>query len=396
MWMAGALLLVGCDASSPPGDATAEPFVRDSAGIEIVELGPVSYDQLPQWRLADRPDVDIGQVEGEEPYLLFRVPAGRVLLDGRIAIINNVQIRMFDESGVHLWSQGRRGDGPAEYRNPRTLSVVAGDTLVVWDIWTFKVLTSEGNFVRVVRPDSLNTSPRIHGATARGEVLAWDCTSEFHDGPVYRERRIMCDAMILDLDGRFRRSLGRRMTYRDLLHPRTMMATQDPWERFPVAGASLEGTWYGSGRDYELWYYSDTSRLPRIIRWKGPDRTVTEDDIRSYDKRIREQNLPASQIQFEASIPKPDRIPAFQELVIDGTGRLWLRDYERWDRERPAPIVRWTILARDGLAVLGRFEHPEGLRLLDAGPGWVLVCEPDELDVEHVRIYQLVAPPGTE
>jgi len=119
---------------------------------------------------------------------------------------------------------------------------------------------------------------------------------------------------------------------------------------------------------------------------------VTEEDIRSYDRRIEAQDLPAAELEFEKSIPKPERLPAYSRMFVDGLGRPWLLDYRRWDEEEEysSPLRRWTVLAADGSAVLGRFEHHEDVRFYDAGEGWVLVVEPDELEVEHVRLYPLV------
>jgi len=203
----------------------------------------------------------------------------------------------------------------------------------------------------------------------------------------------MCDMFITDLEGRVLGDLGEAVAGRMVVHPTRMLGMAPPWEGRPVLGAGPAGAWYGPGDRYELRLYHDSGTPARIVRWQGPDRTVTEDDVRSYDRKIESQDLPAADIAFEKSIPKPERFPTFTYMLVDGSGRLWLRDFERWDLERP-PVYRWTVIAADGSEILARFEHDREARPLDAGDGWVLLRELDELEVEYVRMYPLVETGG--
>ncbi|MYE94691.1 MAG: hypothetical protein F4238_15175, partial [Gemmatimonadetes bacterium] len=88
--------------------------VRDSAGIRIVENARPADDSRLPWRIGPEPTVSIGEVTGEEAYLLHGADAAVMLPDGRIVVANTGtgEIRVFDAAGVHQATWGRAGGGP--------------------------------------------------------------------------------------------------------------------------------------------------------------------------------------------------------------------------------------------------------------------------------------------
>lgn len=61
---------------------------RDSAGIRIVDNARPADDSRLPWRIGAEPAVSIGEVVGEEAYLLYRANDATILPDGRIVIAN--------------------------------------------------------------------------------------------------------------------------------------------------------------------------------------------------------------------------------------------------------------------------------------------------------------------
>ena len=114
------LLAVGCDAQVDTPAGAAGLNRRDSAGVEIVEVGGDYLDRLPTWRIGGDPSVVVGQVEGEEPYLFTAIDESSVavLEDGTLAIADggvgsgSAEIRLFDSSGTFLRRFGGVGEGP--------------------------------------------------------------------------------------------------------------------------------------------------------------------------------------------------------------------------------------------------------------------------------------------
>ncbi|MFQ5702893.1 MAG: hypothetical protein ACE5HT_02615 [Gemmatimonadales bacterium] len=83
-------------------------------------------------------------------------------------------------------------------------------------------------------------------------------------------------------------------------------------------------------------------------------------------------------------------------LHIDGDGRrsrAWVvfgrsvQEYNLPDDSR----VRWTVFDGHGM-LLGTTQFPESFRALDIGEDYVLGVWKDDVDLEHVRLYDLKKP----
>ena len=109
-----ALFVAACAGGGPGSDTYA---ARDSAGIHIVESVAPVWGEGDAWELGQRPLVDIGGLEGDPVYELYRVTNAVRLTNGRIVIGNSGsnKIRFYDESGTHLLDAGGEGEGPGEF-----------------------------------------------------------------------------------------------------------------------------------------------------------------------------------------------------------------------------------------------------------------------------------------
>lgn len=66
------LALPACEgADSPDRPATQ---VRDSAGIRIIENASPPEGSRLNWRIGSEPTLSIGEVDGDDPYLLYTWP----------------------------------------------------------------------------------------------------------------------------------------------------------------------------------------------------------------------------------------------------------------------------------------------------------------------------------
>src|SRR5688500_15639118 len=119
----------GCGAGEAPG-----AVVRDSAGIRIVENDRPAWSDEQRWRVGPEPSVDIGG-DSAPAYLLNAVRGAQRLSDGRIAVMNggSADVRLFDSTGRHLSTIGRRGQGPGEFAAPSRVLELPGDSLLVLD-----------------------------------------------------------------------------------------------------------------------------------------------------------------------------------------------------------------------------------------------------------------------
>lgn len=127
MHVLAASVVAACGA----GDrADTAPVVRDSAGITIVENSAPAWRPGEGWRIAAEPEVEIGVLEGEAPYQLYRVRDAVRLPDGRIVIANggSNELRYFAPDGRWLGTVVLpRGFNPTEIGEEYILGIQRDD-----------------------------------------------------------------------------------------------------------------------------------------------------------------------------------------------------------------------------------------------------------------------------
>jgi len=83
-------------------------------------------------------------------------------------------------------------------------------------------------------------------------------------------------------------------------------------------------------------------------------------------------------------MPHADFMPAFEALLLDSEGYLWVED-----KNIPGDTLRtWTVFDKSGVPET-RLSLPATNRVLDIGRDFVMAVFRDELDVEYVRVYPL-------
>lgn len=386
-----ALLVAACGAGDRTRPVTA---VRDSAGIVIVQNHPDRSTDSCAISPAAR--VDIGVAQGAPEYQLYRVQSGTILSDGRIAIVNQGtdEIRVYDANGRFLYAFGRAGDGPGEFRNVFLIWSIGEDTLVVADYrpWRFSFFTAGGEFIRSVQPDPLySNTPETVGLMSDGSFIlgreSWageepgfnmqHVTLVRHDKTgatldtigVYNSRRIG----ILSRELRFMGS--------PIFEPRTSIVAAG--ERIVIARR---------GRP-ELAVLNSAGRLQRLIRWSTGDRTVTSDEVDTYRNSILalygDSGIQRRIAEARVSDDRPvnDIFPANGTVRIDQAWRLWVQRYPRpsWPDD-----LRWWVFGRDGRFLCHLVIPPmDTWDILEIGRDYLLTVQRDELDIEHVRIFNI-------
>ena len=393
-----AVTALACQQDQQPqlGPTGLESVVRDSAGIRITEnTRPPEGSRLP-WRIGPEPTVSIGELEGEEPYMLHGAGSFDRLSDGRIVVANrgSSEVRMFDASGSHLVSWGGEGEGPGEFVSLSDVAPWPGDSIVAWYSpgMGISVFDADGNFGRsfVLQSGEVETwrRPRPIAVRADGTILSILDPED-------------ADTAVVDIwnaDGALSASLGTHP------HREVIVTTNEQGYRelsLPAYGRELvTGQWgdlvvAGHTTRYEIRAFRGDGTLARIVRREHVLRAPTEEDRESY---MEEQlalyatipNMPPEIVEqarksFE-STPLAETFPVFSMVLSDAAGNLWVREYDFPREERPAPL--WTVFDPDG-RVLGFVETPNGLRIGQIGEDYILGHYQDELDVEHVQVWPL-------
>lgn len=387
------LAVVACDGGS--GDAPAA-LVRDSAGIVIVEnVWPDSAD-VPWWTLDGEPLVDIGSADAEEQNALFRVGDALRLSDGRIVVTNGgaADVRYYSAEGEHLRTTGRRGDGPGEFRSPRWLFPMSGDSVVVVDVRRASVLDGRGEFVRDFLIGGPGASVSAIGRLSDGSIIAtaglldMEQVKDGFQRPDLAFVRLAEDGSVVDtilfvpgMEGTIRTSgsAGRI---------ESVAISLPPFGKRTVHAAAGDAIVVGTQDAPQVEVYGADGSLRRIIRTRAPMAAVTDEHLEAWYERQRSQMPAELAAQFTRRPDYEDAgkvVPPYGALELDDDGNLWIMDYD--DRIRPAG--RWSIHDREG-RLLARIALPAGFRPMHIGSDFVLGVEPDDLDVEHVRMYRLM------
>lgn len=396
--------LAGC---TRPSEAQRDFLARDSAGVEVLEVAGRSG---AAWRLASSPDVEIGQGEGDD---LYRVRGAALLSDGRIAVANagSAELRIYSHAGKRLASAGRFGRGPGEFVLLTGMSVLPGDTLLAFDSQTAQLAFFDGAG-SLVRSVPVRPPPRFMpflfpvGWLAPGRFLVRATVdgnaegSAIADGAHHTVRQPV-SLLAFGLDGGIRDDLGSfagdeasvrvgqagggRLSIQSVPMPFTRRL------RVAAAGSTVA---VGETDRYEFRLYRPDGTLRRIVRRTRRPEPVTDADLEGWiahrfpdadaaeRRRIRQEYRSAD---------LPDFLPAFEAMLLDRRGRLWIREFGRGDRDDRT--TRWSIVDPEHRKV-AQLEMPAALEPYEIGDDYVLGVWTDELGVERVRLYRLITSSG--
>lgn len=378
------------------GEADERGFeVSDSAGIRIATSGQPATERLPL--LAPEASLDIGLQEGDEAYQLTSVVDATVLSDGSIAVADAgaSMIRVYSADGRHLRSFGGAGDGPGEFRRIENLVRFGADTIGVYDTGRrrISVFSPEGSLVREVqlaqRATGLRAAPdgSFVAISGRGDLEPPARTGVIERSTVavvrFDAHGSLADTVAMARGGGMQlievgpgpSSLG-AVPYDGLSHMR-------------LAGDTIV---LGTAERCEIRKLATDGRVLELIRWDC-DLGVTEEDAsrwREYSlemaRREQPEVLPMVTLLVENTV-FPETRAAYGSFLVSGDGSIWLSALRLLPTDVPP---YWTILDAGG-RLLGDLNVPDRFLPLEVGEDYVLGRWSDELDVQHVRLYELTA-----
>jgi hypothetical protein len=165
-----------------------------------------------------------------------------------------------------------------------------------------------------------------------------------------------------------------------------------PRTRAAVAGEDVA---VSEGRRYEVRLYARDGSLKRILRRARTPLPVTPEAIAAYreaHQRGRVGSGPQGEVDAAMaraldSAPWPKSLPAYDRLMVDGTGNIWAREYAL----RRGQSESWNIFDEGG-SWLGSVQTPAGFRAEQVGATWILGVWQDAEGSEQVRMYPIVKP----
>ena len=389
-------LLLGLSAACEGSD-DATPYglgavVEDSAGVTIVTNYPAAPDSRLPWQFGAQPSLSIGSVESGEADELFRVLDATVLADGRIVIANfgSGELRVFNADGSHSGTWGRQGEGPGEFSSgPGTVAHWPGDSIAALGGYRVSLFDMDGNHGRDIALD----------VTLTGVVDLLPDGKLFASGGLLLNRRatgspdlIRSDTewAVLGVDGTRDVSLGEFPAWEDWA---VTMPDGSIGEQTHPFGRRTVGTLWGNllaigvQDSYEIKAFAPDGSLVRIVRRNSAPRKATQTELDEYFARQvagRPAEVQTRMLNMVRDMPLVESHPAFEEIVGDRAGYLWVREYRMFGEGD----VVWTVFDPEG-RIEGLVETPVGLEIFEIGEDYVLGLVEDELGVEYVQLWAL-------
>lgn len=396
---AGAVLLSGVACLSSCGDGGSHDAVveRDSAGVHIVESAAPAWDEGEEWRLSDEPVVAIGVMDGPEEYQLQRLVGAVRTRDRGIVIADGGAnlLRAFASDGTLLWSSGRPGSGPGEFRRLDALFLYA-DTLYAYDLMQqrISVVDLSGLFLRSfdVAGATGYGYARTLGRLASGDwVLQRTVYPRDEGASLTRASTIFSHlaegAAVADS---FATLPGPEQIAMPV-GPVGAYIRRAPFARIASARVAGDEFVYGGSERFELAVYSAAGTLRTLIRRPIEPEPITPADLDLWEREVEatrepySPTLPPMYHQPISSFDLPDTKAAYGRVLVDRVGNYWVGDYAL-PGQQPGS---WSVFAPDG-RWLGKVATPGGFQPTDIGDDYVLGIFRDDFDVEYVRLYELV------
>jgi hypothetical protein len=425
----------GCDGAAE----TPQPFTlsaavrRDSAGIQIVENDQPLWSDGKSWVVEPTPYLAIGQSGASSAdYYFVRVLSAFRRTNGSVAVVDQIRglISFFDSTGHFIFSVGRYGAGPGEFKHIRSAHWVENDRIAVWDEASLRVtLTgSDGAFVSMIslpgiaalrdvfRDGGLLIQSRAAASPAQLAHTDADRSMPLDDftnatppqPPRSADARLQRDSVTMgyiDANDVRRISLLRNHPIGVRALPVGQMQPLSPRLHIAVE------------RDVYFAAFSSEYRVDKIDRsgrilasWRRlftPIRVTSGDISALLDSHLRVYKAWDEPAQYGEtplrSMIEANQVatthPVFSDLMVSRDGYVWVQRYggvaDRFltDGEfKPEPARTWDVFDSSGIW-LGAVDTPHNLAVLEIGADYVLGRSVDSLDVQSVRLHKMVKPP---
>ena len=365
----------------------------------ITALTALAVGRLPttaqEWRPSERPIFEVGGLTDDLDYALSEVVGGTRLADGRVVIADRLWygLKMYSPEGELLRSVGGEGEGPGEYEYIRGMGRCAAGMVVGYDLhWDENLYSEDLEFMgtRSAHNEVLGSGPYQSDCNEGGFVLAtgWgDRGAHFSAGYF-----VATAPVVLTHDAQLVHHFGDRLSSERVgsVGPDGSPSGSGPHPFGRQTSVALGPTraYVGDAADYMVEVYDLTGgRLPDIA-WTGPDLRLTSNDFAVLVARAVADAAPSDQPRirrYYSNLPELERFPAYDRLLTDRVGNLWVRYFPR----TRAQTLDWVVFDSNG-SKIGEVSLPLRTTLLEAGADYLLVSELDDFDVPTVRVYALL------
>lgn len=372
----GALLSCGPSAT-PAADAV---IMNDARGSGVV-----------RWRLSEQPTLAIGH-EGDTLYEFNRISRVATLSDGRIVVANDYrELRFFSRGGQFLWTSGRRGPGPEEFRWVNGLAVLPDDSVAALDFYNTVrralIFDSRGRFVRAF---NLELSGRVL-RSREGEWIGLEKQGHSSTPACVKEPTVIRSTFTVirvSESGRVRAKLAQVLGgYSFKVGCSSLPIPFTPFGSYVVAGDRLVVS--GDSGIVMHSYSIARGELLTTIRTRGSSRPLTKEVAETAGGDNGSTNAvgeATGRAQLLRMMPPPPKeLPAVDALLADASENIWARQFV----VASDTTQEWLVYSSAG-HLIARLTTSSNLRLHEIGDDYVLGLFVDEDGVQQVHRYTLI------
>lgn len=383
-----AVLVTSCSGVNNDTAAGSVPYVStDSAGVQLAVTRWNDPPPAVGWTVSAVPRVTFGE-SGTERVEFYDIDDAVRLSDGRVVVLDSgaKELLYFSRTGELQARAGGAGDGPGEFREPAGLVALSGDTLCVYARRSqhLSLFDQEGNWL-ADRPmeevEELLPTRQFRLADAHGGSLIVNNPNSFHVAADMEEGEVHNPNYRFAADGTFEGIVGEPST-------RWFYSARLLFDGARIADAAGGYIYVRDPARYEIRVYDYDGSLLRIHRLTRPARMTSEEDRDRYKEFLRRDVKNEALLdRLIASVDRAtlaDSFPAIDRFHIDALGNIWVREYTPpWSAESSM-----GVFAADG-PWLGTIAMPADFRPLEIGADYLLGIRTDELDVQHLVLYEL-------
>ena len=403
------LALQACDSAGAPSGT----LHSDSAGVAVATAVEPLWGPDEGWTVGEEPLLEIGTAIGDPDYLLDDVIGAVRLSSGDIVLAEggSGELRRYDHNGTFVWRAAGEGEGPGEHQFLSFLGVLAGDSLVSYDIrlQRVQIFDAEGELVRTlqVEPPWRESRPRSAvGVSGRHLVMNFTDGGDMPEGGVVRWPGIRI--AILELSegtieavSDFPGQEGVIRRYGESVAHIGYDFGKGP--RFAVAPGRLAAV---DTEAYHIRLFSlEDGRTARILHRDIVPPPVTTAHVDAEIEEYIETNVLYGGVSREQAEdmarsrredPRAPTLPVLRSIRLDAGGNLWVEPFFGAGID----VGPFEVFAADG-TWLGSVSVPPGLERgfipdfapgLEIGDDYILGVWRDAQDIQHVRLYPLVKP----
>ena len=366
---------------------SAQVQSRDSAGIRIVSSARPAWNDSQALRLDSTPRLVIGNAT-DSAYRLSQVRSVMVLSDGRIAVADgaSLQLRLFSSDGRFHTAGAGKGTGPGELQQIVFIRRLRGDSIAI--ISNFSTVQLYSGTAQYARTLTLPETPNA-GTPRRSLLVAMlnDGTRIAAPMSAPEPRAVgmrwidSLDLRLVAPDNTVVRQLG---TFGHVALEQVASGLTQPWLSPIAAFAGGDDRFYaGYGDRYEIRVFDGQGILRSIIRRSWTPTPITRDDWKYWVTEWSKRWIRSSGEQRDREIddvlksPYARQNPAFSEMIVDQSGRLWVRDAHWQDaigagtlNDMPIIPSRWSVFDTAG-SWLCDVTMPAGFQVFDIGADYV-------------------------